>query len=134
MSVIEDLFEKFAEREFNEAMGKKKNLGHQTSFSSPWEMEKMNDKRYVDYITDNTKTVAIIYNSMFINYIIKEVSPERLKNIKITFYYDNEFFRKQAEDRIFFAENKPNVEMIYVNNYKSMEKILSENSYDVVFK
>ena len=130
---IEQLFNDFNAKYLEEAKSKGIDLGLQTVFTPIDKIEKATGFRFADHITAETKTVAVLFNTEFIDYFIKELPQDYINNIKFTFFYDCEFDHVQVQDCIFFSGKNPNIEMISIENIKDLDKVMAGKKYDILF-
>ena len=133
MNLIEQLFNDFNAKYLEEAKTRNIDLGLQTVYTPIDKIEKATGFRFADHITAETKSVAILFNTEFINYFIKEVPQDYINNIKFTFFYDCKFDYMQVQDCIFFSGNKLNIEMISIENIKDLDKVMAGKKFDIVF-
>lgn len=133
MNLIEQLFNDFSAKYLEEAKNKGVDLGLQAVYTPIDKIEKATGFRFADYITAETRSVAVLFNTEFINYFIKELSQDYINNIKFTFFYDCEFDYKQIRNCIFFFGNKLNIEMIPIENIKDLNKVMTGKKFDIVF-
>ena len=133
MNFIEQLFNDFNERYLKEAKIKGVGLGLQTVYTPIDKIEKATGFKFADYITSETKSVGILFNTEFINYFIKELPLDYINNIKFTFFYDCKFDYEQVEDCIFFSQKNINIEMISIENIKDLNKVMTGKKFDIVF-
>ena len=102
MNLIEQLFNDFNAKYLEEAKSRNIDLGLQTVYTPIDKIEKATGFRFADHITAETKSVAVLFNTEFINYFIKELPQDYINNIKFTFFYDCKFDYMQVQDCIFF--------------------------------
>jgi hypothetical protein len=133
MNLIEQLFNDFNAKYLEEAKGKGIDLGLQTVYTPIDKIERATYFRFADHITAETKSVAVLFNTEFINYFIKELPQDYINNIKFTFFYDCKFDYMQVQDCIFFSGNKLNIEMISIENIKDLDKVMAGKKFDIVF-
>lgn len=133
MNLIEQLFNDFSAKYLEEAKNKGVDLGLQAVYTPIDKIEKATGFRFADYITAETRSVAVLFNNEFINYFIKELPQNYINNIKFTFFYDCEFDYKQVRNYIFFSGNKLNIEMIPIENIKDLNKVMTGKKFDIVF-
>ena len=133
MNLIEQLFNDFSAKYLEEAKNKGVDLGLQAVYTPIDKIEKATGFRFADYITAETRSVAVLFNNEFINYFIKELPQNYINNIKFTFFYDCEFDYKQIRNCIFFFGNKLNIEMIPIENIKDLNKVMTGKKFDIVF-
>lgn len=133
MNLIEQLFNDFSAKYLEEAKNKGVDLGLQAVYTPIDKIEKATGFRFADYITAETRSVAVLFNNEFVNYFIKELSQDYINNIKFTFFYDCEFDYKQIRNYIFFSGNKLNIEMIHIENIKNLDKVMAGKKFDIVF-
>lgn len=133
MNLIEQLFNDFNAKYLEEAKNRNIDLGLQTVYTPIDKIEKATGFRFADHITAETKSVAVLFNTEFINYFIKEVPQDYINNIKFTFFYDCKFDYMQVQDCIFFSGNKLNIEMISIENIKDLDKVMAGKKFDIVF-
>lgn len=133
MNLIEQLFNDFNAKYLEEAKARNIDLGLQSVYTPIDKIEKATGFRFSDHITAETKSVAILFNTEFINYFIKELPQDYINNIKFTFFYDCKFDYMQVQDCIFFSGNKLNIEMISIENIKELDKIMAGKKFDIVF-
>ena len=131
--MIEQLFNDFGAKYLEEAKKNSVDLGLQTIYTPIDKIEKATNFRFADYITAETRSVAVLFNNEFINYFIKELPQNYINNIKFTFFYDCEFDYKQIRNYIFFAGKKLNIEMIHIENIKDLDKVMTGKKFDIVF-
>ena len=74
--------------------------------------------------------VAVLFNTEFIGYFIKELHQNYINNIKFTFFYDCEFDYKQVRNFIFFSGKKMNIEMIHIENIKDLNKVMASRRFN----
>ena len=122
---IEQLFNESNAKYLEETKSRNIDLGIQTVYTPIDKIEKATGFRFVNHITENTRTVGILFNTEFINYFIKELPQDYINNIKFTFFYDCEFDKKEVEDCVFFSGKNPNIEMISIENIKDLDKVLT---------
>jgi hypothetical protein len=130
---IEQLFNDFNAKYLEEAKSKGIDLGLQTVFTPIDKIEKATGFRFADHITADTKTVAVLFNTEFIDYFIKELPQDYINNIKFTFFYDCEFDHVQVQDCVFFSGKNPNIEMISIENIKDLDKVMAGKKFNIVF-
>ena len=133
MNLIEQLFNDFNAKYLEEAKNRNIDLGLQTVYTPIDKIEKATGFRFADHITAETKSVAVLFNTEFINYFIKELPQDYINNIKFTFFYDCKFDYMQVQDCIFFSGNKLNIEMISIENIKDLDKVMAGKKFDIVF-
>jgi len=133
MNFIEKLFYDFNERYLKEAKSRGVDLGLQTVYTPIDKIEKTTEFKFADYITSETKSVGILFNTEFINYFIKELPLDYINNIKFTFFYDCKFDYEQVQDCIFFSQKNINIEMISIENIKDLDKVMAGKKFDIVF-
>ena len=133
MNLIEQLFNDFNAKYLEEAKNRNIDLGLQTVYTPIDKIEKATNFRFADHITAETKSVAVLFNTEFINYFIKELPQDYINNIKFTFFYDCKFDYMQVQDCIFFSGNKLNIEMISIENIKDLDKVMAGKKFDIVF-
>jgi hypothetical protein len=133
MNLIEQLFNDFNAKYLEEAKSKGVDLGLQTVYTPIDKIEKVTGFHFADYITGNTRTVGILFNTEFINYFIKELPQNYIKNIKFTFFYDCKFDYEQVQDCIFFSNNKLDIELVSIENIKDLDNIMAGKKFDIVF-
>ena len=133
MNFIEQLFNDFNERYIKEAKAKGVDLGLQTVYTPIDKIEKATGFRFADHITADTKSVAVLFNTEFINYFLKELPDNYINNIKFTFFYDCKFDYNEVQDCIFFSQKNINIEMISIENIKDLDKVMTGKKFDIVF-
>ena len=104
--MIEQLFNDFGAKHLEEAKKNSVDLGLQTVYTPIYELEKATNFRFANYITSETRSVAVLFNTEFIGYFIKELPQNYINNIKFTFFYDCEFDYKQVRNFILFSGKK----------------------------
>ena len=133
MNMIEQLFNDFGAKYLEEAKKKGVNLGLQNIFTPIDKIEKATNFRFADHITSETRSVAVLFNTEFIGYFIKELPQNYINNIKFTFFYDCEFDYKQVRNFIFFSGKKLKIDLVKIENIKDLDKIMSGKKFDIVF-
>ena len=133
MNFIEKLFYDFNERYLKEAKARGVDLGLQTVYTPIDKIEKATNFRFANHITAETKSVAVLFNTEFINYFVKELPLDYINNIKWTFFYDCKFDYDQVQDCIFFSQKNINIEMISIENIKDLDKVMAGKKFDIVF-
>ena len=133
MNLIEQLFNDFNAKYLEEAKARNIDLGLQTVYTPIDKIEKLANFRFADYITTETRTVGILFNTEFINYFIKELPQDYIKNIKFTFFYDCKFDYEQVKDCIFFSNNKLDIELVSIENIKNLDKVMAGKKFDIIF-
>ena len=87
MNLIEQLFNDFNAKYLEEAKANAKangiDLGIQDKYTPIDKIEKATGFRFADYITSNTKSVGVLFNTEFIDYFIKELPQNYINNIEI---------------------------------------------------
>ena len=133
MNMIEQLFNDYSAKYLEEAKKNSVDLGLQTVYTPIDKIEKATNFRFADHITSETRSVAVLFNTEFIGYFIKELPQNYINNIKFTFFYDCEFDYKQIRNYIFFSGKKLNIEMIHIENIKDLDKVMTGKKFDIVF-
>ena len=133
MNLIEQLFYDFNEKYFEEAKANGVDLGLQDKYTPIHKIENTTRFRFADYITAETKSVGVLFNTEFINYFVKELHQDYINNIKFTFFYDCQFDYEQVQDCIFFSNKNINIEMISIENIKDLDKVMAGKKFDIVF-
>ena len=131
--MIEQLFNDYSAKYLEEAKKNSVDLGLQTVFTPIDKIEKATGIHFADYITSETHSVAVLFNTEFIGYFIKELPQNYINNIKFTFFYDCEFDYKQVKNCIFFSGKKLNIEMVYIENIKDLDKVMVGKKFDIVY-
>ena len=131
MNMIEQLFNDFGTKHLEEAKKNGVDLGLQTVFTPIDKIEKATGFRFADHINKNTKSVGILFNYEFLYYFVKELQDDYINNIKFTFFYDCEFDYKQVKNCIFFSGKKLNIEMVYIENIKDLDKVMVGKKFDI---
>jgi hypothetical protein len=133
MNLIEQLFNDFNAKYLEEAKARNIDLGLQTVYTPIDKIEKVTGFRFADYINENTYSVAVLFNTEFISYFIKELPQNYINNIKFTFFYDCKFDYEQVKDCIFFSNNKLNIELVSIENINDLDKIMAGKKFDIIF-
>ena len=133
MNIIEQLFNSYNAKYLEEAKKKGVNLGLQNIFTPIDKIEKATNFRFADHITSETRSVAVLFNTEFICYFIKELPQNYINNIKFTFFYDCEFDHREAQDCIFFSGKKIKVDFVKIENIKDLDKVMAGKNFDVAF-
>ena len=133
MNMIEQLFNDFGSKHLEEAKKNGVELGLQNVFTPIYKIEKATGFRFADHINKNTKSIGILYNYEFLYYFVKELQDDYINNIKFTFFYDCEFDYKQVKNCIFFSGKKLNIEMVYIENIKDLDKVMVGKKFDIVY-
>ena len=81
MNLIEQLFNDFNAKYLEEAKARNIDLGLQTIYTPIDKLEKVTGFRFADHITSETKSVAVLFNTEFINYFIKELPQDYINNM-----------------------------------------------------
>ena len=133
MNIIEQLFNDFGTKHLEEAKKNGVDLGLQTVYTPIDKIEKATGIRFADYITSETHSVAVLFNTEFIGYFIKELPQNYINNIKFTFFYDCEFDYKQVRNFILFSGKRLNVDFVKIENIKDLDKVMAGKKFDIVF-
>ena len=133
MNMIEQLFNDYSAKYLEEAKKNSVDLGLQTVYTPIDKIEKATNFRFADYITSETRSVAVLFNTEFIGYFIKELPQNYINNIKFTFFYDCEFDYKQVRNFILFSGKRLNVDFVKIENIKDFDKVMPGKNFDIVF-
>ena len=133
MNLIGQLFNDFNAKYLEEAKACNIDLGLQTIYTPIDKIENVTNFRFADYITAETKSVGVLFNTEFISYFIKELPQDYINNIKWTFFYDCKFDYEQVQDCIFFSNNMLNIELVSIENIKDLDKVMAGKKFDIVF-
>ena len=131
--MIEQLFNDFGTKHLEEAKKNGVDLGLQNVYTPIYELEKATNFRFADYITSETRSVAVLFNTEFIGYFIKELPQNYINNIKFTFFYDCEFDYKQVRNFILFSGKRLNVDFVKIENIKDLDKVMAGKNFDIVY-
>ena len=133
MKIIEQLFNDFGAKYLEEAKKNSVDLGLQNVYTPIYELEKATNFRFADYITSETRSVAVLFNTEFIGYFIKELPQNYINNIKFTLFYDCEFDYKQVRNFILFSGKKMNIDLVKIENIKDLDKVMAGKKFDIVY-
>ena len=133
MKIIEQLFNDYSAKYLEEAKKNSVDLGLQTVYTPIDKIEKATGIRFADHITSETRSVAVLFNTEFIGYFIKELPQNYINNIKFTFFYDCEFDYKQVRNFIFFSGKRLNVDFVKIENIKDFDKVMAGKKFDIVY-
>ena len=133
MNMIEQLFNDYSAKYLEEAKKNSVDLGLQTVYTPIDKIEKATNFRFADHITSETRSVAVLFNTEFIGYFIKELPQNYINNIKFTFFYDCEFDYKQVRNFIFFSGKRLNVDFVKIENIKDLDKVMAGKKFDIVY-
>ena len=133
MNMIEQLFNDYSAKYLEEAKKNSVDLGLQTVYTPIDKIEKATNFRFADHITSETRSVAVLFNTEFIGYFIKELPQNYINNIKFTFFYDCEFDHREAQDCIFFSGKKIKVDFVKIENIKDLDKVMAGKKFDIVY-
>lgn len=133
MNMIEQLFNDFGAKHLEEAKKNGVDLGLQTVYTPIDKIEKATGIRFADYITSETRSVAVLFNTEFIGYFIKELPQNYINNIKFTFFYDCGFDYKQVRNFILFSGKKLNIDLVKIENIKDFDKVMAGKKFDIAF-
>ena len=133
MNMIEQLFNDYSAKYLEEAKKNSVDLGLQTIYTPIDKIEKATNFRFADHITSETRSVAVLFNTEFIGYFIKELPQNYINNIKFTFFYDCEFDYKQVRNFIFFSGKKMNIDLVKIENIKDLDKVMAGKKFDIVY-
>ena len=133
MNMIEQLFNDFGAKHLEEAKKNGVDLGLQTVYTPIDKIENATGIRFADYITSETHSVAVLFNTEFIGYFIKELPKNYINNIKFTFFYDCKFDYKQVRNFILFSGKKLNIDLVKIENIKDLNKVMAGKNFDIVY-
>ena len=133
MNMIEQLFNDFGAKHLEEAKKNGVDLGLQTVYTPIDKIERATNFRFADYITSETRSVGVLFNTEFIGYFIKELPQNYINNIKFTFFYDCGFDYKQVRNFILFSGKKLNIDLVKIENIKDLDKVMTGKKFDIVF-
>ena len=133
MKIIEQLFNDYSAKYLEEAKKNSVDLGLQTVYTPIDKIEKATNFRFADHITSETRSVAVLFNTEFIGYFIKELPQNYINNIKFTFFYDCEFDYKQIRNYIFFSGKKLKIDLVKIENIKDLDKIMAGKNFDIIY-
>ena len=133
MNMIEQLFNDFGAKYLEEAKKNGVDLGLQTVYTPIDKIEKATNFRFADYITSETRSVGVLFNTEFIGYFIKELPQNYINNIKFTFFYDCKFDYKQVRNFILFSGKKLNIDLVKIENIKDLDKVMASKKFDIVY-